>query len=794
MDDVQLRNTERGASYRRQLRHRSQAVTNLSRPALEMRLYRALANGHADEFCLLLSHLDESYPTDPERVQAAYQMLAARGSVGAIEQIAEATGISAVLSEDAAQRAYGVLAASARIEAIDYVEQISTTSPRFAPADVQFGFRFALRSRRYAALPKLSRISGVVPDFSENEVAQAIERACEDSDFQGVEFFFEAIGRTVSLSGYRRHVERVLQLGRLGEIPSMIRLFEDFDVESITPQLYVSLAGSTDSRAVRFAYLNAPSLEALGQLAHDAFHIAEATDDTELRAVLVERYGVSGESGQRSDEVHGASPASAVEDLDPAAATLARRDSVASGPCRDAAKMHVLDEELFDAVFRYLDRRIHLDPPPLDRPGSRHQIEAALHGLINAAGNDPVQVLETFTKHIAPTVISADSPRFFAFAPNAPTKAALLFDMIVACSSLQGISWLEAAGVVAAEEQALRFLTTLTGMPIRTRGCFVSGGTQAALAALVVARDIAEGQSCATGARRALRVAVSDQTHASLINTARAIGADPIVVPTLTGRLTGETLLEALHSLPRSDLVIAAVGSAGTTNAGQVDDLQGIADVCKEHNIWFHVDAAFGGAALLSDDCRTKFAGIQHADSVVIDPHKWFFAPYDCAALLYRNPELARKVHTQDAPYLDAIHDDGEWNPSDLAHHCSRRARGLPFWFSLAVHGTDAYRAAVERGCWLARQAARMVDHEPHLELALEPELCVVLFRRKGWEKSDYLRWAHDLLHRQLGFVTPTTWRGRPAARMAFVHPGTTTEIVAEVIASTRRDRNQPTS
>ena len=162
----------------------------------------------------------------------------------------------------------------------------------------------------------------------------------------------------------------------------------------------------------------------------------------------------------------------------------------------------------------------------------------------------------------------------------------------------------------------------------------------------------------------------------------------------------------------------AVVATSGTTNAGIIDDLAGVASVAREHQLWFHVDGAYGGAGLFAPSVRARYDGIEHADSFIVDPHKWLFAPFDCAALLYRNPSIARSVHKQDASYLDVIHDrPGEWNPTDYAYHLTRRARGLPLWLSLSVYGTDAYSEAIETAISLAREAAAEIRTRSSLEL-----------------------------------------------------------------------------
>ncbi len=450
--------------------------------------------------------------------------------------------------------------------------------------------------------------------------------------------------------------------------------------------------------------------------------------------------------------------------------------------------MHRYDERtrrIADAVFDYMRERLALDPVPLDHAIAPDELAALVPNLIGPTPNDPAHVLRLYSEVLAPSVISCDSPRFLAFIPAAPTKASLLFDMIVSCASISGISWIESSGAVHAENQALRFLSDLAGLPATAGGVFVQGGSAANLSALVVARERARARRA--GDRRApLRFAVSEQTHSSVANTMRIIDVEPLVVAGVDDRLTGPALAAALEADPDPGSVCAVVATAGTTNAGLVDDLAGVADVCETRQLWMHVDAAYGGAALLAPSVRERFAGIERADSLVIDPHKWLYAPFDCAALLYRDPTFARVVHTQDASYLDVIHEDARgWNPSDYAYQLTRRARGLPLWFSLAVNGSDAYRDAIEQVLATARAAAERIAALPQLELVREPELSVVLFRRKGWRDADYEAWSARLLAEQIAFVAPSRWHDEPVARLAFLHPETTLAIVDEVLATT---------
>ena len=449
--------------------------------------------------------------------------------------------------------------------------------------------------------------------------------------------------------------------------------------------------------------------------------------------------------------------------------------------------MHSVDpttEQMIRSVLAYAENRLRLNPVPLDE-GSRDpaELDAAIRGLLGDEPHNPDQVLGAYTSVMAPAVISADSPRYLGFIPAAPTKAALLFDMLISCASIQGISWLEAAGAIHAENLVLRLIADRAGLPAAAGGCFVSGGSAGNLSALVVAREVAKRKAGDAGRGRRFRIAVSTDAHSSIVNTMRILEMDPLTVATDDHRLTGAALRAAIEADGDPSSLAAVVATSGTTNAGIIDDLAGAAAVAREHGLWFHVDGAYGGAGLFAPSVRAAYDGIEHADSFVVDPHKWLFAPFDCAALLYRDPALARSVHKQDASYLDVIHDrPGEWNPTDYAYHLTRRARGLPLWFSLSVYGVGAYTDAIETGIRLAKETAAEITTRDYLELIREPDLGIVLFRRRCWSPAQYTQWADQLLHDQVAFIPPSAWEGETVARFAFLHPHTSMGLVREIL------------
>jgi glutamate/tyrosine decarboxylase-like PLP-dependent enzyme len=437
-------------------------------------------------------------------------------------------------------------------------------------------------------------------------------------------------------------------------------------------------------------------------------------------------------------------------------------------------------EELAKAVMEYSLARLKSDPP-LDGPRSESDLYSELGNTITAGGLGGKETLKVFTETLALACISTDHPRNLAFIPSAPSEYSNLFDLVVGASSLYGGSWQEGAGAVFAENQAIKWLIDIAGLPQSAGGVFVQGGTMGNLSALVVARDQARKTHPDT---HRWVIACSAESHSSITSAAHVMDVDVLKIETNDElRLDGAHVAKAIDELhaTTNKRVFAIVGTAGSTNLGIVDDLATLAQCAKERNIWFHVDGAYGLAGLCAPSVRHLYDGIEEADSFIVDPHKWLFAPYDACALVYRNPQVAKETHTQHASYLETLHDDS-WSPSDYAIHLTRRVRGLPFWFSLAAHGTDAYSEAVEEGIRLAKESAKRIVAHPNLELVREPELSIVAFTRKGWTPAQYQQWSDALLEKQIGFIPPSKHAGESILRFAFVNPWTSMDDVQMIL------------
>jgi glutamate/tyrosine decarboxylase-like PLP-dependent enzyme len=344
---------------------------------------------------------------------------------------------------------------------------------------------------------------------------------------------------------------------------------------------------------------------------------------------------------------------------------------------------------------------------------------------------------------------------------------------------------MEGAGAVFAENQVLSWLAAEAGLPESAGGVFVQGGTLGNLSALVAARYKAKVARTTSGQPMptAWKFICSSEAHSSLKAAAAVMDVEIIKAPVDSyGKLKGSSVAEAIANA--GDGVFAVVATGGTTNFGIVDDLDSVGQAAKAAGVWFHVDGAYGLAGMLAPSTKPLFKGLELADSFIVDPHKWLYAPFDACALVYRDPEDGRKAHTQHGEYLDILTETGDWNPSDYAYNLTRRPRGLPLWFSLATHGVSAYRDAIETNNRVAREIAEIIRATEGLELVRDPELSVVVFVKHGWKLADYESWSAKLLERGQAFVVPSSHNGQPNARFAIVNPQTTVELLVAILNS----------
>ena len=453
--------------------------------------------------------------------------------------------------------------------------------------------------------------------------------------------------------------------------------------------------------------------------------------------------------------------------------------------------MHNVDIDLVEMsldVIKFAIGRISDNDPQLGFPKKAEELKALVGETITPKGIGGEKAFELFRDVLVKSSVSIDHPRHLAFVPASPTRAAVMFDLVTSAASVHGAYWLEGAGLIFAEMQAMEWLVELTGMPKGAFGVFTSGGTEANLSAMVAARENWRRHDTTKARERGIVIA-SNGAHSSISAMAKVIDADIVLIET-EDRLDGSHLAAAIEAMSPNDSerIFAVIGTGGTTNSGIIDDLASIAEVCKQYKLWFHVDAAYGGAALAVKAVRPLFNGIEQADSVTIDPHKWLFSPYDCGAVLYRDPALAKTAHSQEGSYLDIFSDDSYkgFNPSDYQIQLTRRVRGLPLWFSLAMHGTDRYELAISRGIELAQIAGRLITEAEHTELVREPSLSCVLYRRKGWKAEDYREWTYKNHKSGFALVAPTKWRNPEGAetvsRFCFINPDTTEQDIADIL------------
>ena len=345
-------------------------------------------------------------------------------------------------------------------------------------------------------------------------------------------------------------------------------------------------------------------------------------------------------------------------------------------------------------------------------------MEALLRQPLPETGADFAALLAQFDQVVAPHACRINHPRFLAFVPSAPSVAATLGDWLCAAANFFAGVWLEAAGPTQVELVVLEWFCQWLNLPAGTQGLLTSGGSEANLTALVVAREQLGREQ-----RDRAVLYVSQERHWSIDRAAHIMGLRADQVQRLAVdagfQLAPATLLDAITRDRGAGLYPwAVVANAGATSTGAVDPLDALADVCSRERLWFHVDAAYGWSAVLTDEGQTALQGIHRADSVTLDPHKWLAQTYEVGCVLVRDgPLLARTFAMNPAYMQDVGAGEDEVNFADRGLALTRRFRALKVWLSLRVLGLGWFRQLVRHGLDLARLAEALLRQHPEFEV-----------------------------------------------------------------------------
>jgi glutamate/tyrosine decarboxylase-like PLP-dependent enzyme len=415
---------------------------------------------------------------------------------------------------------------------------------------------------------------------------------------------------------------------------------------------------------------------------------------------------------------------------------------------------------------------------------------------VGADGFD--DLLRQLLQDIVPRGARTDHPRFFAFVPGNATWPGVLGDLIAAGTNVFQGTWLASAGVSQLELRVLQWFAEWLALPASAGGLFVSGGSVANLTALACARQLRFD-----GHNADATLYASAETHSSVARAARVLGfrnSQLRIVPVDDSQRMRVDALRSMIARDRADGLAPffVVANAGTTSTGAVDPLTDIAAVCSDESLWFHVDAAYGGFAVLTDVGRALLAGVERADSVTLDPHKWLHQPFEAGCLMMRDAALLRRAFHVMPDYLrdTAVADrpDAPVNFAERGIQLTRYARALKIWLSLNYFGVDAFRTSIQRAIDLTRFAEQRIAQDDRFELLSPAQLGIVCFRRRlpvdahdGASDSEHVDRLNEELVRKLmesglGMISSTRVRGAYALRLCILSYRTTQEDVTAVI------------
>lgn len=440
-------------------------------------------------------------------------------------------------------------------------------------------------------------------------------------------------------------------------------------------------------------------------------------------------------------------------------------------------------DEMRRLGYRMVDLVIDHFQYKAERPaivtGTPRALQAALGGPLPEAPGDPDAAMDLLVAQALGHMQHCDHPRYFARVPGPSSFAAVLGEWLATGHNAICASWVGGSGPATLELIVVEWLRQLMGMPAGTEGVLVSGGSLASFTAFAAARaTIGQGVSYLT-----------DQTHSSLARDLRAMGCTPDEIRILASDQELRMPLAALRTAITADRAagrrpMMVVATAGTTNTGAVDPLPELVELCRAEGIWLHVDGAYGAPATLCEPGRATLAGMGEADSLVLDPHKWLFQPYDVGCVLVRRPGALERAFSMNPEYLkDVMGAEGEVHFGNRSLELTRRSRAVKLWLSFRTYGAARMRAAVARGIELAETAETILRRSPELwEIVTPAQLGIVTFALRGADAGLHADRAKTLSDSGYAAVTSTTLKGRSVLRLCTINPLTTEVDLEETI------------
>jgi glutamate/tyrosine decarboxylase-like PLP-dependent enzyme len=451
-------------------------------------------------------------------------------------------------------------------------------------------------------------------------------------------------------------------------------------------------------------------------------------------------------------------------------------DSLVADPLAiDRETMRRMGYAAVDLLVRRIDE---LGAGPVLRTASRDDLEARIDEPVPEGRGDFDDLLTRLDRDVLPYVGHFDHPRFFGYIPGAGTWPAALGDLIASATNIDSGAWRESSGPSQLELTVLDWFREWIGYPPASAGVLVSGGSAANLTAIACAREAIVGPM----SPRIVAYA-SDQTHSSVARAARHLGFRPdqlrVIATDHRFRIRVDDLAAAIDAdAAAGRLPFLVIANAGTTNTGAVDDLAALARLCRERGVWLHVDGAYGAFAVLTDRGRSSLRGLDLADSVTLDPHKWLAMPFEVGCLMVRDGATLERAFALHPEYLkEHSGDERAVNFADRGLQLTRSSRAIKVWLALETFGVGAFRATIDRSLDLVANAQRRIESDARLELVSPASLGVLTFRRRGLpgETAEETDGRNEAIVSALAdagdvLLTSTTIDGRYAIRLCVLN------------------------